>query len=214
MAFATVNGIEVVEGRLSLPRSGVWHGAFMLDALDLPAGRIELVIGGQRFLGSARRSGNSQYGWLVQVVAGAGGLSKEVRAKSYSNVPLRIPLQDILTTAGERLAPNVAPELLSRTLASWSMVRAPGATALEHLLLTVPATWRMLPGGSLWLGVESWPENDFAYELLEEDPLHDRCTILCEQPSVLPGQTFRRRRVSYVDHMLEPEQFRTVVWFE
>ena len=72
----------------------------------------------------------------------------------------------------------------------------------------------MLPAGSLWLGVESWPATDFPYELLEEDPLHDRCTILCEQPQLLPGQVFRGRRVSYVDHLLEPEQFRTTVWME
>lgn len=76
------------------------------------------------------------------------------------------------------------------------------------------ATWRVLESGAIWVGTETWPDADAPGDLLEEDEVHARDTYGVEAPAFLPAVTVSDRRVSRVEHIVEPESVRTVLSYE
>jgi hypothetical protein len=214
MAFASVNGVAASDARVGIPRLGVWTARVALDADAELDGPCRLELGGVAFEGFARRSGTSEGLRHLQLVGGAGGLRREVEPRGYQSVPLRVPLTDILSTAGEALSPNCSSEVLNTQLAHWATLRGTAGNALVHLLNQVEASWRVLTSGHLWVGFEDWPQNTPEHEVIAEEPVFDRLTVSIESPSIWPGQTFRGRHVSYVLHSLEGDDFLSTVWFE
>jgi hypothetical protein len=53
-----------------------------------------------------------------------------------------------------------------------------------------------------------------AYDVVEEDPMHDRVEISSDRPTLAPGQTFLDRHVSHIEHRIAPHRIRHAVWFE
>jgi hypothetical protein len=91
---------------------------------------------------------------------------------------------------------------------------------LSRLLLTAAptATWRVLPDGSIWMGVETWPDSGLLegddYQIISEDPMRAEAVLGVESPVIMPGTLLGGRRVSYVEHRLNSPETRTIVWFE
>jgi len=72
--------------------------------------------------------------------------------------------------------------------------------------------WRVLPDGTVWLGLESWPAVHMPdVDLLSEDPRAHTAVSGTDSPTLLPGTLFLGRRVSMVEHQVQPESVRTLV---
>jgi hypothetical protein len=214
--FATANGVPLVAARLFLPRTGVWHAELAADFETPLEGRVELDLGGVAFSGTALRAGSEEGVATLRVVGGAGGLGRSIGPQGYTDVPFSVPLHDILAVAEERQASSCAPDVLQSSLRHWTRAEGTCARALLTLVFmgAAGASWRVLPGGELWVGRETWEEASVEHETIASTPLSDSAIFYMERPSLVPGKTFLGRRVSFVEHSLTEEGLRTTASFE
>src|SRR5689334_13702722 len=168
MPAFTVNDLPVLEGSVRLPRIGVWHADLKLDAHTLPTGALTLAHEDKRLLlkGTLVRGKVEHDTAWVRIAGGAGGLSKMPSAKFYEQVPLRLPLSDLLREAGETLASSSDSGLLQTPLPAWTRFQATASFALHALLAQANCAWRILPQGVVWVGKDAWTQAQGPFEIL------------------------------------------------
>lgn len=220
MAWATLNGDGVVDARVELPRVGAWVADLAIDTPSPPpdGSSVTLDLNGFQLQGTVRRGGSVADTSILRVVGGAGGLARELDPLAYQGVPLQVPLRDVLGAAGEVLDVASDRGLLQTSLAFWMRARGRAGAALALIIAQVAgAVWRVQPGGQVWAGPETWPSSallEANAELLREDPSNGREVFFADTPSLLPGTTFRGRRVSAVEHLISSDSLRMVAWYE
>lgn len=217
MAFLALNGAAVVSGLITLPRIGPWTADLVVAAPTLPDGFVTLTMAGTMTLhGAIYRGGQTRGATTARVVGGAGGLGTLLPPKGYHGVPLSLPLGEALTAAGERLSPTSDTTVLNTYLGAWSRLAMTAGGAIAALMHALPdAAWRVLPDGSVWVGVERWPASSLRdYTVTRDDPHHARQEIAATVPNVWPGETLGGRRVSTVEHRIEARSVRATVYFE
>jgi hypothetical protein len=222
MALANVNGADVLVGRIYLPRVGVWHADLALDTEDTSnlTGAVTLDIGGGQLtlVGTAYRVGAAFHTVTIRMLGGAGGLSTVIPPKYYQGVPLSLPLQDILTAAGETLSPTTDPVALQTLLMQWTRLQGKASDCLDALIESASNSdeigWRVLPDGTVFVGPETWPPVTIDYDLLSDDENLACAELGVETPTLIPGTLLAGRQVSFVEHAIEPKRTRTIVWFE
>ncbi|MGZ6094380.1 MAG: hypothetical protein ACXWUG_20260, partial [Polyangiales bacterium] len=179
MSFATLNGARVVRGSLTLPRIGRWHADLIVDASEPIPGPVQLAFGDGAlvFRGTVFRGDVFQETFHCRIVGGTNGLAKELPAKFYRGIPLRLALRDLLAEAGETLSASADATVLDRLVPKWSRRRGTAATSATELATIADASWRFMPNGSFWIGTEGWLEVEFDHQLLREDPADGRIEI-------------------------------------
>ena len=220
-AFCTVNGEAVHRAVIERRRVGAWHADLWLNVeegrLQEFAGAVELKLGDHSFQGYAMRAAAARGVVAVRVVGGAGGLATVVPPKAYLNVPLRIPLRDVCSDAGEALSATADASLLSSNLPKWVRMSQSAGVALAALLGGVgDPTWRILDDGALWVGTDSWTEVDTdLVDVTGRDPVAGRVEVATDEPwAFAPGLTFQGGRISVVEHRIEGRRMRHVLWME
>jgi hypothetical protein len=213
---ASANNLPVLAAPLTMPRVGLWSADVVVDTDDVTKlqGRIDLELGDVHFKGKAYRVAAFQGRTELRMVAGAGGLDAQLPARFYREVPVSVPLGDILASCGETLSTTAETATLSRGLDTWTRSRGTGGTAIQQLSETVGFSWRALADGTIWVGTETWPELKADGELIDEFPADGRATFALDHALLKPGVTFRSRRVGGVVHRLTGSSFRTEVLFE
>jgi hypothetical protein len=221
MALVNANGLAVLDLALCMPLVGAWHADLRVDTPDALTGPVTIEIDDGRLVlrGTVWRGSAFAGTSYVRVVAGADGLRKPARAKHYSQASVRIPLTDLLAAGGETLSPTSSSTLLARHLDAWTTAALPIGRLISRLLASAQpgASWRMLPNGQLWVGVESWPDSGFTedvYQILDENPAAAEAFMAPDAPLLLPGTTLAGRRVSRVEHTVNDGGIRSKVWFE
>lgn len=219
MAFMTLNGGPVDRGVLTLPRSGVWVADLVVELASPPGGSALISLGGDSsmlFAGTVIRAGVSRGAVIVRVLGGGAGLRTVLPARGYRGVTLQLPLTELLTAAGETLSAFSDPAVLGVLLPSWSRFATSAGVALQALLDTVPlAGWRVASDGTVWVGIERWPPTLLdKYVLIKDDPQHARQEIASDLPRIYPGETLLGRRVSSVEHRIEPHGPRATIFYE
>ncbi len=217
MSLVTVNGTPCVRATIRIPRIGVWFADLAVDVAKTISGPVTISVsdGALELKGRAARTGVFKDTAVLRVLGGAGGLASEVPAKYYRRCPAKVPLQDILQAAGEKLSTEADQSLLNQQLVAWTLLRQKAGEALRTLADELGAVWRVLPDGTVWLGLESWPVVHMPdVDLLSEDPRAHTAVLGTDSPTLLPGTLFLGRRVSMVEHQVQPESVRTLVWFE
>ena len=221
MSFCTANGANVVRGTISRPRLGAWQAELYVDAreTDLPSfeGAIDVGLGEHSFSGWAYRAGTFKDAIHVRVVGGAGGLNTVLAPKAYQGVPLRIPLSDMLTEAGEQLSPTADSAVLGQYLAKWVRMQQTAGVALAGLMQAVGSPiWRILDDGTLWIGTDTWDVVELELvDITDVEPSVGRTEIATDTPWLLaPGLSFNGDPISYVEHRIGPDRLRHVLWFE
>jgi hypothetical protein len=213
---ASIAGKTVLATSIHMPRAGLWTADVEADS-DIPlSGEVVLELGdGVLDLHGLVASGDiSQGRWRARIIGGAGGMGRMVAAKAYRGAPLRLVLTDLLGEVGERLSPTANDGVWLATVPQfWTRTYGQASRALTALCDAVGATWRALPDGTIWAGVESWPVFSQPYELLAENPRENTIEIASEA-ILLPGSTIDARRVSLVQHDLGKAKFRTRAWLE
>jgi len=214
-----VNGLPVLKAAVTLPLVGPWAADLVIDSAQPPSGAVTLTLGWDasiNLVGTIYRGGQTRGAATARVVGGAGGLGTVLPAKGYHGVTLQLPLSEALTAGGERLSEKSDRLVLSTYLPAWSRLSAPVGVAVAAMMHVVPdASWRVVPDGSVWVGNEAWLPSKLAkFTVTKDDPHHARLEIAAEVPAVYPGDTLSGRKVSCVEHRIEPRQARATIYFE
>jgi hypothetical protein len=139
----------------------------------------------------------------MRLIGGKGGLGNTSRPKHYHAPLLRHVLADLLRDAGETLSPTSSASVLSLSLEAWTTLRRPTGATLAALCAVAGANWRVLPDGTVWIGVETWPESTAQVRSLARDGAAASNTLGTDGPEVWPGTTLNGRRVDGVIYDLE-----------
>lgn len=219
MPLMTCAGVDVLDAEIHLCARGAWWARARLDSSKTPSGRVTLSAeGGLSLSGFVVTGGVFTDVSHVHIVGGAGGLSKVQAAAAWQNAQLRDPLDAALSAAGESLSSTVASTVLSVQLPAWTRAAETTVRAIDGLCGAASAatgqaiTWRVLPDGAVWLGVETWPAQDIpaGSDLLEAFPAEGRYVIGADTPSLLPGVALAGvGNVVAVDHWITPHEVRT-----
>jgi len=225
-ADATLGGQDILEGRLILPLSGVWHAEAWLsgDAPELGPSSLLILGDGEpevSFACSIAVSRNVEGRAYVLAVAGAGGLSSsalsvDVPAQHYDGDPTSVSAAELLTDlcdlAGERLDPTAKASLAAYTASSWFREAGSASLAATRVARRWGLSLRFLPSGLLWAGEETWPAPSVEPEPV--DPLDDgwALSVAPRGASLMPGQMVQGQRILRVEYCLG-EDFRAQLWY-
>ncbi len=216
MAYITANGRPVVAMRLTMPAIGVWVAELEVDSDEALEGAVTIAGEGTEHVGTAVRSGVIAEVCRAEVVGGAGGLAGEVDARSYRSATVRVVLEELLAAAGERLSGASASSALSRSLGYWTRPKGRAGAALGMLVDSIGgAVWRVLAEGSVWVGIETWPDAPSTAFGDELDRDHAAGTVLIapDAPGLAPGMSLAGDHVARVEHSMGPARpLRTRYW--
>lgn len=212
MSVVSLSGSPVIAGSLDLPLVGTWHLECAIGSSTAPVvgQRVTLLVGPVPFVGTVV-SADSDSGNRVTVraVGGAGKLGNVLTAKSYTMTSLDVVLVDALTEAGE--SRSILSDSQTETLEHWTRTEASLSDVLRQVTERVECSWRVLPDGSVWVGAELWLPVTGSYVLESEEPTRSAFTVAVDSAWVLPGVTFRGRKVSAVTYRFDGTKTRARV---
>lgn len=217
-----MNGIPCVRGRITLPLTGAWVADVVAEpssqnaTFPYPGGAVTVAFCGQSFNGVVRRASAPFGTTFARLIGGAGGLPTGLPALSYQNTTVDQVLTDLLSACGETLSATSDQTLLSTSLAFWMRTAGPAWKALANLVdqLDPDGTWRVLPDGTIWVGIDTWPPTSMeSFELLGYFPQELSAEIFSDSPSILPGQSILGGEATSIEHVVEPTKIVTHILF-
>lgn len=218
MSYATVAGVDIIDAKITMPRTGPWVLDCSVDATAaLDVRQMTAKFGDAlQLTGTPWLSAAAFNTTMVRLMPGMAKLSALPPPRHYRNVQVRTVLTDLFAVSGDQLASSAAQDVLSLQLDHWTVLQQSVGIALTRLCERAGAdvVWRGLPDGSIWLGRETWPAVQPKHDLLTEDPLNDRIVVSSLDRWVLPGDAFLGRHVSYVEHHMLDGMLRSQVYFE
>lgn len=216
MSLLKINDRAVLRGLVTFRQKGTWHARLSVDGGDALSGAVTITsaLGDATLKGTAALSGSFAKRVDVFVVGGAGGFGNAIGSKFYKAVPLKIPLTDALTEAGEKLSPTADTATLNTFLDHWARVASSAKTAVETLLASTGASWRVLDDGTIWCGPETWPIVTPQFSAIDEATDIGAALIGPVGFALRPGTTFNGRHVTQVEYIVEPERIRAWVRYE
>ena len=203
MSLATLNGHAVLNLHLHMPLRGPWHASVYVDSPNAITGKAVLAIHGMEFHGHVRRGGVEAETGAFHIVGGSGGFAKSATSKSYKNAPVRIVLQDILRAAGETLSSKANANTTATILGNWAILQHACGKCLFQLAEAQGASWRILPDGTTWFGIEGWPVRQGASITQWTDYARGKKQVWPRAPTVLPGDSYEGMRIGAVHYALE-----------
>jgi len=125
-------------------------------------------------------------------------------------------LQDLERETSETLSPSIPIDILNSTVPHYVRVATDGVQQLDILAELFGLSWWIFANGTLWLGRETWPMVEVVHDLLANNAAMNTAEIATDQVSLdlVPGVTFLDRRISFVEHRIEPDELHTYVKFE
>lgn len=209
MSALTLGGADVLELALELPASGRWH-ARVTTAAEPRGGVLESFDGALRLVGSIAEGAAYAGSWRSRLVAGAGGLDRDLPAVAYRYPSAGVVAQAIAQETGEVLAATPA---LSTSLPAWERLAGPAHRALDLLASAIGVPWRVRPSGELAFEAPSWgPTDDPSAVEVARDPARGSLTLAVQVPRLLAGTTVRGVRASLVLHRLAEAGFETIIF--
>lgn len=213
---ASSGTVEVYEATIVRPLVGVWHADLDVDSSITLSGSVTISIadGALQLVGTVTAGASVAERQRVRVVGGSAGLAKALKAHAYDKAQLRVPLYDVLTASGERLATSSDSDVLSTVLPRWTRTAGPASHAMGQLLAKSPSTiWRMTASGAVWIGRNAWPTVSLDYVTIEDDPARRVMVIASDDPTLTAGVTLDGKRIEHVIHRYAPDSVRTEVWY-
>lgn len=213
--LVTVDGFGVVRGTICMPLVGAWHADLLVDAESGFQGALTVQIADQlELVATTDRSLAYQGMTQLRMVAGANGLRRTATPTYYRRPTVRQVLTDLLEKSGDTLAESADAAILSQQLHAWTTILAPVGQMVAALVEAAPgANWRLLSDGGVWVGRETWPDSGVDVVELSEDGCNAVVELGVDAPVLLPGTTVNERRISYVEHRIESDSVRSLVWF-
>jgi len=213
--MATLEGYSLLRAIITEPELGVWHAEVEVDHDEALTGGVSFTIDDETWSGTVVPGlGGLDFGrWRGTIVGGQGGLSAELQGKSYAGgVTVKQPLDDILRETGETLSSTVSTTLTGHALAAWQRMRGPASRALVALVDELGCSWRVLRGGTVWIGEDAWSDADLDGETLIDEDWGAGRLVLKDAASLTPGQTYDGHQIKRVVHYLQGSSFTTEGW--
>lgn len=173
-----------------------------------PGDQVQVAVqDGPTYAMSVERVGPHGGFARVKLVGGTGGLSREVSAKYYRDIPASTVARELLEECGEAVGEINLPGKLP----TWVRAAGPAHEALRALMMRYPErVWQVTPGGKVQIGVPGWPEHDDPLSVESEDAAAG-VFVTAFSPKVQPGLhvTLTRgaeeigKRVTRVTHLVE-----------
>lgn len=202
MSAITCNGKPILSGEITHPRKGAWTASLDIVSETILAGRIELKSFDDRWrlIGTAIRAEVFADSLRVFVVAGNGGLAKQVKAKGYTKAPAKTIVDDLLGEVGEKLS---ASAKVPGTLESWTRIEGRADEALTDLVEFLGLTWRVDPTGEVWIGTDTYPEaSDPEALTMDSNAASGSIVVASPAPFYVPGVTVQKQKVETVVHTI------------
>jgi hypothetical protein len=215
MSFVTLGKDPVLSAVIERPLRGSWVADLEVDSDAAPTGKLALTCQGQSFLGTVVTSQSWNDRQRARVVAGAGGMRKDLGPAWYRNTSLRTVVKALLDAVGESLSPTSNAAVLARRVPAWMRLRG-AANGLLDQVLTVFAPeviWRHLPDGTVWIGVPSWPTVTTTAVVQDNRGDEDLAELAGDDIALDAGVTVLGRRVGFVRHRLAGASLRTEAWW-
>jgi len=163
--FATLSGLQVVEGSVRVPGAGAWTADVLLaraptEPLAAEARAVELVVGDLALTGTLQPGASGDFadtGWY-RLVGGGGGWSRALAARAYHNdggLTLGRVLRDLAADAGETLTDDTLDAEVAGVALSgvdYARAAAPAARTLGELL--AQAQQAGVAGATWWVDYE------------------------------------------------------------
>lgn len=169
MSYLELSGAPVISGQVALPLRGRLVADVLIAAGAAPerGARVEATFqGGRTYRCTVERSGPQGGFHALRVVGGTGGLSSVIDARYYESFPAANIARDIAEDCGETVGEIDLPGTLPR----WTRPAGAAHEALGALMARYPErSWRIQPDGSLWIGVEKWPDHPRPLQVESED---------------------------------------------
>ena len=210
----SANGLPVLEADITLVRVGVWHAELDVDSSDASklTGSVTIDVEGQLFVGTATAVDAFTGRVKARVVGGAAGFGKAIGPQFYRGIPAHVPVAAILAAGGEKLSSSTP---ITGDLEFWTQHGATVGEAFAELVDSLGLVWRVLADGSVYAAKETWPAAVVEDLLvMSEDPKDGRVEFASKAPTLMPGTTFRGRKVSRVNVRVSSGAVRTVAWYE
>jgi hypothetical protein len=220
-----VNGLPVLEARLTLPRTGAWSAELVIDVLTAQqlgnGGPAAITIADDNatdplsFSGTILRSDAYAEGVSLRVQGGKRGLNKTTSPRFYSSVQAGQPLTDILGDGGE--SASSTSNATAVPLPFWTLIEQRVSQALSLLATSAgdEVVWRVLPDGTIFFGTDAFQATALTeFELIDYRPLDGFQVLASELPDLYPGESFNGFNVDVVEHVVNAKGNRARVWFQ
>jgi hypothetical protein len=214
----TLNNLPVVSGCLTWPLVGRWtfSGELSADKTLATGAKAELVWQTDKPIkiasGSVVRS-SLRSGELRLFVCGGLSLAQPLKPAHFRKVTARTVVADTLAAAGATLAKTSARSVLDTSLEFWTRPGISASEALSQLCDATGANWRVLPDGTVWIGTETWPEVKLEGQDLDDNGELGTLLYALDVPSLTAGVTFRKNKITRVEHSVgREESWRTTAW--
>jgi hypothetical protein len=213
LGYPSAAGAPILVVEVTMPSTSAWHATLDIDTEEEPSGPFVFRIGAVEFRGTVvpGRSGHFGGRTKLRVVGGAGGLSKKLKARNYSGgiTTVRQVLDDILRESGEALSSQADAGILGRQIPAWHRTEQETNRALTMLCDKVGANWRVLRDGTIWVGIDTWPEVTPEGELVDEDWADGVITVSSDDATGVPGVTISGQQIEQVVHRMDRSGIRT-----
>ena len=208
---------NVIEGTVTLPRSGIWLSDLIVIGADAIEGKVVLNLGNVAMPAIVSRSPIIDDAVHARILGGTGDLSADARVAHYSHPLASDIVRDLLRDAGQSLSATSDNDVLSTSLGAWTTLNAPTGAMLSALCsaLGEGVGWRILFDGTLWIGQEKWPTSPLDFRSLVEDGANAAEVIGSSLPALWPGTVLNGRKVDTVIHAFtqDEEEIRTTVLY-
>jgi hypothetical protein len=186
MAFATLNGANIVSGTLVVPLVGMWTADIAIATGAAETGAATIVLGNLTLAGTIYRADPFAGQTRARIVGGAGGWRQPIASQSYglqSGIQLSSVLEDAASLVGETVnVPNdvvIGPFYVRPAdLASFTLRQFCPAWYIDTAGVTQIASWPVTVVGSSFLVTSQRPDEGMV-EIATED-----------YASWLPGASF------------------------
>jgi len=212
MSGALVAGRRATRALVTLPAWGVWYLEAALSGEHELAGVVAATVGDLALSGTIISAGAFNGRTFARIVAGRGGLARELPAKAYhddAGVRASTVIRDAMTEAGELVDESTLPS--TRLGAHYTRPEGPASTVLEVL---AREAWYVAEDGRVRLGARPAGVLPAGVAVSRVDRARGVVELASSKvASILPGVTAEGLLVTDVRHEVTGETgLRTTLW--
>lgn len=187
--WASLGGIRVVSGSVSIPLYGPWAADLTLATDGAIPASPTLVLGNLSLQGTVVRQDAFAGARQVRLVGGFGGWMKQVPAQAYgmpvgTSLPISLVLNDLASLVGEKIAPGAAGTI-------GGQYTREAASAQRSLECISGGQWWIDGQGLTHVGLRAGAPIQSAFQIIHYDGGRGLVQVSTESPADwLPGNTF------------------------
>lgn len=211
LGYPNASGVPMLGCKVVMQERGAWTASVTLDeeneSSEPPTGPFVIDVDGVEFRGTVVPDRTGAWGGKqkLRVIGGAGGLDTELQPRNYAGglTRLKTVVDDIMRDSGESLSPECDPAILATRLPAWQRSRSSAKESLDVLCAKLGLTWRVLRDGTIWIGVDQWPEVEPTGDVMQEHHSDGVVRVAPDFATLVPGIVVRGQKIKQVIHVID-----------